>query len=99
MEQGAPKEDKLLGAAQTKSQDVASVHTQTEDMGSTPTTSELDLGSKAPRQSEGSGMVHLKTNVGFSEKGKDLYISLKREREGNIYQHSIPEEIVQVLDS
>lgn len=87
MEQGAPKEDRLLGAAQTKSQDVASVHTQTEDMGSTPTTSELDLGSKAPRQPEGSGTVHLKTNVGFSGKRKvegPIHFSKKRKRRKHI---------------
>lgn len=58
-EQGAPKEDTLLGPVQIKIQDMARVHRQTEDLGSTPRTCRLDIGFKAPKQLERNEAGHL----------------------------------------
>lgn len=59
MEQGPPKEDTLPGPVQIKSQNMARVHTQTEDLGSTPRTCKLDIASKAPKQLDRNGAGHL----------------------------------------
>lgn len=59
IEQGDSKEETLLGPVQIKSQDTARVHTQTEDLGSPPSTFKLDRSFKAPEQLERNRVWHL----------------------------------------
>lgn len=84
MQREAPEEDPRHGPVQIQSQIIAKVHSHIiEDLGTTPRTCKLEIGSRSPRKIEGNGERCFKQMCALQvrEKWKERD---KREREKEI---------------